>query len=98
MKIKILNSALEDLIDGYKFYERLDQGLGSYFLDSLFSDIDSLQLFAGIHQKYFGDYHRILSRRFPYAIYYKTGNDIVTVYAVLDCRQDSEKIKRRLKP
>ena len=51
MKVKILKSALDDLINGYKFYERLSQRLGSYFLDSLFSDIDSLQLFAGIHQK-----------------------------------------------
>lgn len=96
MKIKILNSAIEDLINGYKFYERLGHGLGSYFIDSLFSDIDSLQLFAGVHQKCFGDYHRMLSRRFPYSIYYKTENDIVTVYAVLDCRQNPEKIKRKL--
>lgn len=97
MKVKILRSALDDLINGYKFHERLSQRLGSYFLDSLFSDIDSLQLFAGIHQKYFREYHRMLSRRFPYAIYYKAGNDIATVYAVLDCRKDPKKTIGRLK-
>lgn len=35
---------------------------------SIFSDIDSLQLYAGIHLKAFG-YFRLLSKRFPYAVY-----------------------------
>lgn len=42
MNLKILPSANVDLINGYHFYERQSQGLGSYFIDSLFSDIDSL--------------------------------------------------------
>jgi len=42
------------------FYEKLSEGLGSYFIDTLFSDIDSLQLYGGIHKKYFG-FHRMLS-------------------------------------
>ncbi len=49
MRIEILVSAQDDLIAGYNFYENRSQGLGNYFLDSLFSDIDSLRLFAGIH-------------------------------------------------
>ena len=44
MKIIILPSARDDLADGFDFYERPRAGLGDYFLDSLFSDIDSLQL------------------------------------------------------
>ncbi len=51
MKIKILEEAEQDLIDGFTFYEAQESGLGDYFLDSLFSDIDSLQLFAGIHPR-----------------------------------------------
>jgi len=54
MKIKILEDAEQDLLDGFLFYEAQNFGLGQYFLDSLFSDIDSLQLFAGIHSWYFG--------------------------------------------
>lgn len=49
MKIKLLFSALEDLSNGRLFYEKQGEGLGEYFFDSLFSDIDSLVLFAGIH-------------------------------------------------
>jgi hypothetical protein len=44
MKIRILASASRDLMDGYRFYEMQSAGVGAYFLDSLFSDIDSLIL------------------------------------------------------
>ena len=40
MKIDILDEAEKDLVDGYAFYERQSQGLGHYFLDSLFLDLD----------------------------------------------------------
>ena len=95
MRIEILNLALEDLIDGFEFYESQSKGLGDYFLDSIFSDIESLHLYAGIHTLYFG-YHRLLAKRFPFAIYYRLKKDIVRVYAVLDCRQNPAWIRERL--
>jgi hypothetical protein len=58
---------MSDIQYGQHFYEQQQDGLGVYFLDSLFSDIDALLLYAGIHQQYFG-YYRALSKRFPYAI------------------------------
>ena len=54
MRIEILDEAQEDLIEGFRFYETRETGVGSYFLDCLFSDIDSLLLFAGIHQVVYG--------------------------------------------
>ena len=97
MKIRILSSAFKDLAQGRDFYERQGDGLGVYFLDSLFSDIDSLALYAGIHRKVLG-FHRQLSKRFPYAVYYQieAGNEAV-VYRVLDCRQNPAKIRASLK-
>jgi hypothetical protein len=98
MNLRILASAFNDLADGRDFYERQGEGLGGYFLDSLFSDIDSLVLYAGIHRKVLG-FHRLLSKRFPYAIYYQieTGSGVV-VYRVLDCRQNPRKTSTALKP
>jgi plasmid stabilization system protein ParE len=96
MKIQILPSALEDLADGVVFYERQGAGLGAYFLDTLYSEIDSLALYAGIHRQVFG-FHRLLSRRFPYAVYYRTIERGVEVWRVLDCRQDPKMTKRDLK-
>jgi len=96
MKIRILSSALQDLRDASEFYEKQAEGIGDYFMDSLFSDIDSLILNAGIHPVYFGGYHRMLSKRFPFAIYYKVSKDHALVYAVLDCRRNPAWIRRKL--
>lgn len=96
MNIKIHDDATTDLVGGFWFYEKQQDGLGAYFLDSLFSDIDSLGLYAGIHPVVFGDYYRLLSKRFPFAIYYRILNHIVHVYAVLDCRRDPAWIRKRL--
>lgn len=96
MRISILPSAQEDLAAGFEFYEEKEAGLGAYFLESLFSDIDSLRLYAGIHRKVFG-LQRMLSNRFPYAIYYVMEGDLTEVKAVLDCRRNPVWIRRRLK-
>jgi plasmid stabilization system protein ParE len=96
MKIRILSSAMSDLMEGRQFYEKQGEGLGEYFFDSLFSDIDSLTLYAGIHPLFYG-YHRMLSKRFPYAVYYKLKKkSVVTVWRVLDLRRDPKRIRGSL--
>jgi plasmid stabilization system protein ParE len=98
MKVRILTSAFNDLADGREFYDKQGEGLGDYFFDSVFADIDSLALYGGIHLQISG-YHRRLASRFPYAIYYQVNSgDEVVVYRVLDCRQDPTKIRMALKP
>ncbi|MCK4778062.1 MAG: type II toxin-antitoxin system RelE/ParE family toxin [Actinomycetia bacterium] len=96
MNIIILESASQDLVDGYWFYEKQLESLGQYFLDSLYSDIDSLKIYAGIHQIYFDKYYRLLSKRFPFAVYYRIEDKEVQVYAILDCRRDPTWIRNKL--
>ena len=95
MKISIQPSALADLRHGFRFYEKQQAGLGDYFLDSLYSDIDSLLLYAGVHSRHFGKY-RLLSDRFPYAVYYELQHDLIMIRAVLDLRSDPSWISRKL--
>lgn len=87
MKLRILSLAYRDLEAGRDFYEMQQEGLGAYFLDTLFSDIESLLLYAGLHIQIFG-YYRALSKRFPYAIYYKVDGGIIEIWRVLDCRHN----------
>lgn len=95
MRIQILDEAERDLKEGFRFYESRGVGLGDYFLDSLISDIDSLQVYAGIHPVVFG-FHRMLAQRFPYAIYYILHDTTVKVWAVLDCRKNPLNAQKRL--
>ena len=67
VKIQILDESQEDLIAGFRFYETQELGLGSYFLDCLFSDIASLILYAVIHQIIFGHY-RCLTWEIPFLL------------------------------
>ena len=46
VKIRLLDVASQDLMEGFNFYEQQESSLGGYFLDSLFSDIDSLKALA----------------------------------------------------
>ncbi len=95
MQIKILEPAEHDLEHGYFFYEQQNPGLGSYFLDSLYVDIDSLAFFSGIHCKIF-DHYRLLSKHFPFAVYYKITDQTVLITSVLDCRKKPSWIRQKL--
>ena len=94
--IKILKSAYKDLSAGKSFYDSQDFGVGDYFLDSLISDIDSLQVYAGIHKQVYGHY-KLNSKRFPYAIYYKMTGNAVVVRRVLDMRSNPKTMVSKLR-
>ena len=96
MTLRILDLAEADLLRGFRFYERKSRGVGWYFLDCLSSEIESLHLYAGVHRRHLG-YFRMLSRRFPYAIYYRITGEEVQVWRVLDCRRDPRWIRQQLK-
>jgi len=96
VRIEILDQAREDLTQGFLFYDGRHPGLGTYFLDCLFSDIDSLRLYAGTHPVIYG-YHRSLSKRFPFAIYYSLAGNLVQVQAGLDCRRNPAWTRKRLR-
>ena len=96
MKIKILSSAQNDLLESYYFYELQQDGIGEYFLESLSADIESLKIYAGIHPIYFEKYHRLLSKRFPFAVYYLIENEEIRIYAVVDCRRNPAWIRGKI--
>jgi hypothetical protein len=97
VRIEILDQAERDLIEGFHFYESQQIGLGSYFLTNLHRDIESLGSYGGIHPQVYKNYHRLLSKRFPFAVFYTVREGTVFVRAVVDCRRDPAWIRERLK-
>ena len=91
MRVEILDKAEDDLVHGFQFYETQQPGLGSYFLESLFADMESLQVHGGVHRIVYRKYHRALAKRFPFSV------DTVFVHAVVDCRRKPAWITKRLK-
>jgi hypothetical protein len=96
MTVVVLDDAAADLEAGRRFYESREPGVGDYFVDSLLADLDSLALYAGVHSRHFG-FHRKLSERFPFAVYYEVEGDTACVYAILDMRKDPLWLRRELR-
>lgn len=95
-EVVVSREAVEDLEEGWTFYETRQAGIGNYFWDSLLSDMESLSIFAGVHAKQYG-FFRMLSRRFPYGIYYDIDQDTAYVVAILPMRRDPAWIKARVR-
>ena len=96
MRVELRVEARHDLIEGALFYGKQREGLGDYFTDCLFDDLDRLEREAGIHAIVYG-LHRKLSKKFPFAIYYRTEEWVIDVVAILDCRGDPDAIAERLR-
>lgn len=94
--IQISSDAVADLADAYDFYEKQEIGIGDYFLTQIKADIDGLKITGGIHRVVYRDLHRLLSKKFPYSIFYKYTNGQVLVVAVVDNRKDPAWIKQHL--
>lgn len=85
-EVSLLRQAVEDLHNGQAFYNSQELGVGNDFWESLSEDVQSLYTYAGIHQKSFG-VHRMLAKRFPYAIYYEYSEPQVQVIAILPIKR-----------
>lgn len=96
IQVRISAEALQDLNDGFTFYESIEEGLGDYFIACLKADIERLRIYGGIHRVVYRDYHRLLSEVFPYGVFYSMEKGFVVVWAVIDLRRDPDWIRRRL--
>lgn len=94
-QVVVLSQAAADLEDGMDFYDGIEPGVGAYFRDSLISEIRRLGLFCGQHAIHCG-YHRALSGRFPFAIYYRDQAGLRQVVAKLDTRRNPSWIREEL--
>ena len=71
MKVQILDTAEEDLVEGYWFYERQQaRARRATFRNSIYADLHALEKTAGVHRIVYKNYHRALATRFPFALYY----------------------------
>lgn len=95
-RIHISEEALQDLNEGFLFYEAQQIGLGDYFVSSLRSEIERLRIAGGAHRIVFEDYHRLICKVFPFAVYDTHDTDQVSVWAVIDQRRDPARIREHL--
>jgi len=96
-RLRISEDALQDLNEGFLFYEAQQTGLGEYFAACLRADIEGLKISAGIHRVAYHDYRRLQSKVFPYGIFYTIEEGWAVVWAIIDLRKDPARIREKLK-
>jgi hypothetical protein len=50
IRVRVSEDALQDLNDGFLFYESQEAGLGDYFVACLRADIERLKISASVHR------------------------------------------------
>jgi len=95
-KVIILEEAARDLEEAFDFYENQETGAGNYFTSNILLDIEKLTTTSGIHPSEFG-FLRKLSQKFPFAIYFRTNQTYVKIYAILDLRKNPSWVRDELK-
>ncbi len=94
-KVIVLEEAARDIEAGIDFYEAAEPGVGLYFRDNIIADLRRLAHYFGEHAVHF-EFHRALSARFPYAIYYHDDGSTRMIAAVLDLRRNPAWIREQL--
>jgi plasmid stabilization system protein ParE len=85
-----------DLDEAYLWYEGRRRGLGEEFLGCVDATIQQILRLPRAPGVIYGSYRRILTRRFPYAVYYEFEGERVTNYGVLHTARDPAKWRERL--
>lgn len=67
MRVELRVEARDDIFLAASFYDDQRDGLGDEFVESVFSDLKTLERHAGIHRVISGC-HRKLTSRFPFGI------------------------------
>ena len=96
MEVVFLLSAEQDLQKAYTWVEEHRQGREQIFLHDVESQLEHLKRFPLVGRIYRGRYRRLLVSRYPFGMFYVAESNRIVVHAILDLRQDPEKIPERL--
>lgn len=93
--VELSPRAEDDAVDAYEYYEEKRYGLGQKFIDNLYEVLSQLEKNPRIFQKIKGEIRRALLPKFPFAIFYRVGNngkiDVVTVFRIRHQSSDPDK-------
>jgi plasmid stabilization system protein ParE len=86
--VVILPRAETDLREAQFWYDSQRQGLGDELLEEVERAVVVLKDRPESRPVYYKGFRRILTRRFPYKIFYRVEDDLVIVFRILHVRRD----------
>lgn len=84
-----------DALEAYQWYNEQLSGLGDDFLAEIDRAIDTIRTNPELPQKLYREFRRVLTRRFPYAVFYAVRDDRIIVFAILHMARDPRLWRKR---
>jgi hypothetical protein len=81
--LEILESARDNVVEAFLYYEGKQPGLGERFLDCWEKQLKALQLEPNLFQKRYKDFRQVLIKPYPYHIIYEIDNTVIVIYKVI---------------
>jgi hypothetical protein len=95
--VEFLSGADADLQQVFNRFEDYREGFGVEFMLAVDAYLARIAVFPEIAPRYFERIRRQVMQNFPYGIFYEVLPTRILVTAILDLRQDPEKIRHRLR-
>ena len=87
--------ANEDLSEAYRWYEDKRHGLGEEFLLVVDAAIEKIRRSPDAYPIVYRNVRRVLTRRFPYGIFYIVEPERIVILAVFHGHRDPRVLRRR---
>ena len=85
-----------DLVNALSWYRNIHEGLGEDFLTRVEEALDRIRHFPEAYPIVEEDVRRVLTRRFPYGLFYFLDEESIVVIAVLNSSRDPGEWQSRL--
>jgi toxin ParE1/3/4 len=92
-RVSLRVAARADLQEAYDWYDERCPGLGDEFLAAIAETLLRLETNPEEFPVYYRGFRRVLTRRFPYKLFFRTEGNSVIVFRILHGAQD---YRRRL--
>jgi plasmid stabilization system protein ParE len=96
-RVRLKLSAVEDLAEGFAWYERQRTGLGDEFLDALRECVESITRHPRGNAVALNKVRRALVSRFPYSVFYEPMDEEIIVRAIFHNARRPARWRKRLR-
>jgi len=86
--IKFHSEARKEFFKAANYYEEQVVGLGDIFIDEVVNVLEVLEQYPSSGTKITSTERRFLVSRFPYGIVYTVEEDLITIFAIMNLRQE----------
>ncbi len=90
-RVIIRPNAEADLAEAKAWYENQRRGLGDELLDEIRNAVNLLAVDPERRPFYYRDFRRLLTRRFPYKLFYRVESDRVIVFRILHAKRKHQR-------